>query len=71
MNGIDRISERILEDARAEAARIVEEAQERAQLFKRLKHRNRLIRIPESSIGRGWIGPRRESEGWWPLLSLR
>ena len=30
MNGIDRISERILNDARAEAARIIEEAQERA-----------------------------------------
>ena len=31
MNGIDRISERILKDARAEAARIIEEAQERAR----------------------------------------
>ena len=34
MNGIDRISERILNDARAEAARIIEEAQERARSLK-------------------------------------
>ncbi|MGI5851808.1 MAG: hypothetical protein GX340_04280 [Clostridiales bacterium] len=34
MNGIDRISERILKDARAEAARIIEEAQERARSLK-------------------------------------
>lgn len=34
MNGIDRISERILEDARAEATRIIEEAQERARSLK-------------------------------------
>jgi V/A-type H+-transporting ATPase subunit E len=37
MNGIDRISERILEDARAEAARIVKEAQERARSLKERK----------------------------------
>lgn len=34
MNGIDRISERILKDARDEATRIVEEAQERARSLK-------------------------------------
>jgi V/A-type H+-transporting ATPase subunit E len=34
MNGMDRISERILEDARAEATRIIEEAQERARSLK-------------------------------------
>ena len=34
MNGIDRISQRILEDAQAEAARIIEEAEERARSIK-------------------------------------
>ena len=34
MNGIDRISERILNDAQAEAAHIIEEAQERARSLK-------------------------------------
>lgn len=34
MNGIERICERILEDARAEATRITEEAQERARSLK-------------------------------------
>ncbi|NLJ41598.1 MAG: V-type ATP synthase subunit E [Clostridiales bacterium] len=34
MRGIDRISERILEEARAEANRIVEEAQEKARSLK-------------------------------------
>ena len=37
MNGIDRISQRILDDARAEATRIVEEAQERARSLKEKK----------------------------------
>ena len=34
MNGIDRISERILNDARAEAARIIEEAERARSLRK-------------------------------------
>lgn len=34
MNGIDRISQRILEDAQAEAARIIEEAEQRARSIK-------------------------------------
>ena len=34
MYGIDRISQRILEDAQAEAARIIEEAEERARSIK-------------------------------------
>ena len=37
MNGIDRISQRILDDARAEATRITEEAQQRARSLKEKK----------------------------------